>query len=377
MTNMFTPYWIPLLNEISRLAGERGWQFRAVALCDRESNRRWELGKDEYGFEYAILPGWQGVTSERGGTPRLNRGAFKALWDYSPDVVITSGYDAIAYWQAFIYAKVTGRKFILRSGTTLLSMGSNTGIRGRLKKFIVEGADGFIAYGTKAKEYLESLGADSYRIKICLNTVDMKYFRDRALQVRAGEGFKERRAGFPELLLLYSGQLIERKGLSRVLLSLGRLKDRDIGLIILGSGPQEAELKRLCGQSGLTNVYFEGFRNQEELPGYYALADALVLPSIEEAWGLVVNEALASGQYVLCSKYAGAGYDLITQGFNGELIDPDDTDGLTESIKSLKDNIGVIKERRDEISRRADEEFGVEISARGFIEAASQALGTP
>ena len=367
LTNMFTPYWVPLLNEISRIAGERGWQFRAAAISGVESNRDWRLEADKFGFDAAVIRGLDGKTTERGLTVRLNWGVFRELSGYNPDVIVTSGYDSIAYWQAFFYARATGRKFVLRSGTTMMSTKSVRGIRGLMKRVLVKGSDGFIAYGTRAKEYLERIGADSSRINICINTVDMEYFRERAGLGRACKDFPERRGGYPEFLMLYSGQLIRRKGLSRVLAAIDRLQDPEIGLIVVGSGPQEAELKRFCERRGL-NVYFEGFKQQDGLAEYYALADALVLPSIDEVWGLVVNEALAAGQYVLCSKYAGAGHDLIRPGWSGELFDPDDIDALAYAIRRLKENAADVRERREEISRQAVREFGIERSARAFIE---------
>jgi len=79
---------------------------------------------------------------------------FRILLECKPDVIITSGYDDLAYWQAFLYCEIFRKKFILWDSTTLLSVGSIKGIRGRLKKIIIRGADGYIAYGTKAKEYL-------------------------------------------------------------------------------------------------------------------------------------------------------------------------------------------------------------------------------
>ncbi len=374
ITNMFTPYWVPLLNEISRLAAERGWAFRAAALSGMESNRAWRLNADKCRFDAAVIRGLDVKTSERGLAVRLNWGMLKELSGYNPDVIITSGYDSIAYWQAFLYARATGRKFVLRSGTTMMSAGSVRGARGLLKRLLIKGSDGFIAYGTKAKEYLECIGADGSRINICINTVDMEYFREGAKTGRGSVDFARRRGSYPEFLMLYSGQLIRRKGLSRALAAIDRLHDPDIGLIVVGSGPQEAELKRFCEGRGL-NVYFEGFKQQDSLPEYYALADVFVLPSIDEVWGLVVNEALAAGQYVLCSKYAGAGYDLIRPGWSGELFDPDDTDGLAEAIMRLKASAPKIRERRDEISRRAVGEFGIERSAQAFIEAFESVWG--
>ena len=59
----------------------------------------------------------------------------------------------------------------------------------------------------------------------------------------------------------------------------------------MGSGPKEKEFKEFCKKKDLDNIFFEGFKQQEELPKYYALADIFILPSFKEVWGMVVNEA--------------------------------------------------------------------------------------
>ena len=370
ITNIISPYRIPLFNTIS----ERGnFYFKVVALAEREKNREWELSENKIKFDYQILPGWHWFIwrKKKEITIHLNRGVFKALLKYKPDVIITSGYDDLAYWQAFLYCKIYRKKFILWNSTTLLSVGSIKGIRGRLKKIIIKGADKYIAYGTKAKKYLEYFGAESNKIYTSTNTVDMEYFRSKVEEYRNEDGFKMERKQYPKYLLLHIGQLIKRKGLSQVLKALECLKDSEIGLLIVGSGPEESSLKEFCKEKKLNNVFFEEFQQQDELAKYYALADIFILPSFEEVWGLVVNEALASGLYVLSSKYAGASYDLIKEGWNGEIFEPGNVDEITELIKKTKDEIKNIREKRNDISQHACREFSIDNSARGFIEAIS------
>jgi len=367
LTNMFTPYMVPLFNAVAKNCVEHGWKFKAVSLCERESNRGWDLSKDQYGFDYTVLPGWQGSTSERGSTFRINVGVFEILRAFKPDVVIANGYDSIAAWQAFIYCKVFGIKYVIRNGTTMMSVGSVTGLRGFLKKIIIGRSDGYIAYGKKAAEYLKHFGADVEKISISINTVDMNYFRERIFNIRNDESFIGRRSRYPRFLLLYSGQLVKRKGVIELLNALKVLDEKELGLIVLGSGPLEMELKQFCLDKGLSNVYFEGFKQHEELARYYALADVLILPSLEEVWGLVVNEALAAGQYVLCSKYAGAGYDLITDGFNGELFDPKEISSFPAVIRHTQARLKEIQSRRINISERAAKEFSIERAAQGLI----------
>src|SRR5439155_25479306 len=76
--------------------------------------------------------------------------------------------------------------------------------------------------------------------------------------------------------------------------------------------------EQLAAKRGLNSeVRFLGFRNQSELPGFFALADVFVLPSRHEPWGLIVNEAMAAGCAVVVSSDVGAATDLVTDGLNG------------------------------------------------------------
>lgn len=366
ITNIISPYRIPLFNVIS----EKGnFCFKVVALAEREKNREWKLSENKIKFDYQILPGWHWFIwgKKKEITIHLNRGVFKTLLKYKPDMIITSGYDDLAYWMGFLYCKIFKKKFILWNSTTLLSAGSIEGIRGRLKKIIIRGADKYIAYGTKAKEYLEYFGAEGDKIYIGTNTVDMEYFRSRVEEYRNKDGFLKEREQFPKYLLLHVGQLIKRKGVLQILKALECLKDSEIGLLVVGSGPEESNLRDFSKEKKLKNVFFEGFHQQDELPKYYALADVFVLSSFEEVWGLVINEALASGLYVLSSKYAGASYDLIKEGWNGEVFNPNNIEEIVKLINQVKDKIEDIRKKLENISQHACREFSIERSAREFI----------
>jgi glycosyltransferase involved in cell wall biosynthesis len=368
ITNIISPYRIPLFNAISK---DANFDFKVVALAEREKNREWQIIKEKIKFDYQVLFGWHWFIwgEKREVAIHLNRGVFKMLFKNNPDIIITSGYDSLAYWQAFLYGKVFRKKFILWNETTLLSVGSLRGIRKLLKKIIIKGSDKYIASGVEAKKYLEYFGAELKNIYISIDTVDVNYFRNTTLKDRNNKDYLVRRKKYPEYLLLYVGQLIRRKGIIQVLKALDYLRDPEIGLLIVGSGPLEKELKKFCEEKKLNHIFFEEFQQQEMLPKYYALADIFILPSFEEVWGLVVNEALASGLYVLSSKYAGASYDLIKEGWNGEIFDPNDVTEIVELIKRIKGDIKNLRKQKDSISQDACKEFNMESSAQEFVKA--------
>ena len=366
ITNIISPYRIPLFNFIA----EKGVvNFKVIALAEKEENRKWEILRDKIKFDYRVLPGWHSFIwgKKREVAIHINKGITKVLRKYNPDVVITSGYDSLAYWQAFLYCKLHRKKYFLWNGTTLLSAGSTTGVRGLLKRIIVKGADRYIAYGTKAKEYLEYLGAKAENIYISTNTVDMEYFQSKVVEYRNTDSFMKERKKYPKYLLLYVGQLIRRKGIIQVLKALDSLGDPDIGFIIVGSGPEEKNLKTFCKKNKLQNIFFEGFKQQNELSKYYALADVFILPSFEEVWGLVVNEALAIGLYVLSSKYAGASYDLIKEGWSGDVFDPHNIEEIVKLIIQAKGKIKDIRKRREVISQHTCRDFSIGRSAEAFF----------
>jgi len=101
----------------------------------------------------------------------------------------------------------------------------------------------------------------------------------------------------------------------------------------------------------------------------YAMADVFIRPSFKEVWGLVVNEALTSGLYVLCSDRAGAVYDLIREGWNGALFDSHNVENLATLIRRTKEQVEEIRARREAISEHACREFSIERSAKAFFDA--------
>ncbi len=366
VTNIIPPYRIPLYNYIYLI---KHFDFKVIALGEKEANRDWKIPKNKIEFNYKILPGFHKFIWSKEIAIHLNWGLWKAILKYDPDIVITSGYDMLAYWEAFLYCKIFKKKFILWNGTTLLSSKKTRGFKSHLKQIIIRGADRYITYGTKAAEYLIHMSAPTGRIHVGINTGDMNWFRKKVKEFNQDENIRIERSKYPNILMLYVGRLSNNKGVFQILKALIELQDTDIGLLIVGSGPQGKELKQLCKDQKLKNVYFKGFQQQDSLPRFYAVADFLILPTFKEVWGLVVNEALASGLYVLCSDRAGAAYDLIKEGWNGILFDPHSIEELITLIRKAKEQIEDIRARRQAISEHACQEFSIECSAKAFSDA--------
>ncbi len=103
-------------------------------------------------------------------------------------------------------------------------------------------------------------------------------------------------------------------------------------LIVLGDGEQRTELESLIRDEPVADVILAGFRQLEDLPAYYGMSNLFIHIPIQEQWGLVVNEAMASGLPVLVSSGCGCAYDLIKQGVNGHVVDPKDLEAISKAM---------------------------------------------
>jgi len=107
----------------------------------------------------------------------------------------------------------------------------------------------------------------------------------------------------------------------------------------VGDGPRRTALEAQVARLDLGgHVRFPGFCQYDELPAYYGLADALVLASTHEQWGLVVNEAMAAGLPVLVSERCGCAPDLVVEGETGYTFDPYDEAAIADAVGRLPED---------------------------------------
>ena len=134
-------------------------------------------------------------------------------------------------------------------------------------------------------------------------------------------------------MILSIGQFIHRKGFD-ILLQAAKQLPEDVKIHIVGGQPTQ-EYQELCRELGLTNICFDGFMKKQTLIRYYQASDLFVLPTREDIWGLVINEAMAYGLPVITTDRCVAGLDLVENGVNGYIVPVADVDALADSINTL------------------------------------------
>jgi glycosyltransferase involved in cell wall biosynthesis len=215
-------------------------------------------------------------------------------------------------------------------------------------------ADGLITVCQALKDRLVELGTEAERVTVLRNGVDLELFRplDRT-QARATLGLTRRTLGSV-------GHLIERKGHHHAIRALASLPDTD--LLIVGAGPEKANLVRLADETGVGDrVRFLGAVDQSQLPAIYNALDALVLASSREGWANVLLEAMACGTPVVASAVWGTP-EVVACREAGVLMHILDCEGVAAGVEQL---FADLPDRT--ATRRYAEQFSWDATTQGQL----------
>lgn len=328
ITNMVPPYRAPVFRALHEQLGPG---LEVLLLSEREKNRWWTAQANS--LPARVLLGKHLFFPGRDWALHFNTGISRAIRSHAPNVVVISGWDNPSYWMALGSAKVLGIPVVLWSGSHRLSGRSQRGPIRWLKERFVRAADAYLSYGSMAADYLVELGAPRDRIVVGSNAVESAIFASCSVQ----SGARERQGSHDKLIVLFSGQLIARKGLDILIRALSRASS-SAHLWVIGNGPERANCEKLAGELLPGRAQFLGERQYAELPAIYAAADLFVMPSLVEVWGLVLNEAMASGLPVISSRQAGATADLVVGKETGLTFDATSIDDLAAQLTMMLGN---------------------------------------
>lgn len=370
VTNIPTPYRIPLFNELARQLECAGYALKVAFSATGYARRKWEIDLGECRFEYAILHGRKlrlgSAENVVFGFPGLGR-----LIDCErPVVVVTSGFSP-ATTELWFRNLVRRTPYVIWSGAIDSPGRPISRLRRWQRTLLVRRAAGFVAYGSRARDYLVSLGAEEKRIHIGINAVDIGFFSRQVDKWRARVEKEDRH----ELLTI--GAIAQGKRLDLLLKAAAVLSRSrsDFGIRFVGEGPERDRLETLTAELGLgKHVRFEGYCQKGEIPRFLAAATCFLFPSNYDIWGLVLVEAMAAGVPCIASIHAGATHDLIREGQTGFAMDFADSASVAERIAWILDNpaeaAGIGRAGRSFV----EENVTLEVSARGFVDAIRAAV---
>lgn len=244
----------------------------------------------------------------------------------SYDAIIIGAYHTPTARIAIEYMRIKHIPFIISSDGGFIK--SENQFKYLIKKHYIGSASAWLSTGNATTEYLCHYGADKNKVwqypftSVLEKDVLAEPIRAEDKQkLRAELGIKE------EKIFISVGQFIHRKGFD-ILINAAKDMERSYGFYIIGGTPTPDYLK-LIEENNLSNVHFLSFMDKKSLGKYYMAADIFVLPTREDIWGLVVNEAMCYGLPVITTDRCVAGLEMVEKNQNGLII-------LVDSVKELR-----------------------------------------
>lgn len=267
----------------------------------------------------------------------------EALQKYEAALKMIAGFDAVLCYDPWAKRSRALQRLCMRKRVPYVlnadgALSINTSfIKKTVKTFYVKRAALCFAGCKRAEEYFLTYGAKKGKI---VRHPFTSLSEDAILREPPTEeekkGYKARLGIDPDAnVVLAVGQFIHRKGFD-LLLKAWRKTSGRAHLFIVGGGPLESEYEHQVCEDELKNAHILGFKTSDELALYYLAADVFVMPTREDIWGLVVNEAMSRAVPVISSDMCTAGLELIDDGVNGFIYHVYDTDKLAECINSVR-----------------------------------------
>ncbi len=342
LTEIPAPYRIPLFNALAERV-----ELEVVFLAARNPDRPYGLHEDELRFPHRVLA--HRDLTLGGRWLILNRGVVGTI--RGADVVVVGGWNQPAFLLTLAQARVSRTPAIGWIESTLTDRRSAR--TGTAKRLVAQMCTAFVVPGTAAREYVRAL-APHARVEIAPNAVDGALFASR---VDDREALRSQ-LGVKSCCFLYVGRLAPEKGVDVLMRAFAGINGE---LVIAGTGPEEGRLRGLAPPQ----TRFLGHIDRDELPAWYAAADALVLPSLSEPWGMPLNEAAAAGLPLVASDAVGAARELVEDGRNGFVVPAGDVAALHDALGRLTG---------DEELRRAAGARSRELAAQFTPEAWAEAV---
>jgi len=333
-TNMPTPYQLDFFQALSKQ-----FSLQVTYFTERETDRQWKLPVTDNAYTTRVLKNgalarW---IQRRIVSFHFSRQIITLLRKEEAPYVIVNG----TYWSpntvlVMLMSYRRKKKVYLYAEPVFPT-------HNRLAHFIKKHVlmlplryctHGILAIGKKAVEGYKAYGYTKEIHNIPYN-IDTSLFDRPALNASKLENLRRQyqiEAG--ETVFLSSGALVQRKGMDTVIKAfMQTAANKKAHLFILGEGPERPALEKLI--AGNTHIHLVGFCEKQEVPYYFALADVFVFASKYDGWGLVINEALAAGLAIVCSRETGAAADKLIHGYNALLCDAGSVDDFSMNMEIL------------------------------------------
>ncbi len=357
ITNIPSPYRVDFFAYLQKHYPE--YEFHIIFSGAGMENRKWSVELAELSH-YHFLKSKTLIIRKRFDDRYvfLPVGVEKLLAEIKPDLVFAMEYNPTIL-RAVHWCRKKRIPFISWTDGTLNSEKNIGKVQRLSRSYIIKRAAAFVASSTASKQAQIAYGRMREMFSLLSD--------GRHSEISARKGRLQRKG------TSVCGKPDPEKGLDLLLPALAETSE-DIHLTIVGEGQERELLTEQAGKLGITDrIRFLGYVEGEPLRELYHNADVFILPTREDCFGLVILEAMCASLPVISSKYADGAFDLVAEGENGYIVDPEDTHAFAEDRSDFADE-NRLKEMGTRSYERAHA-FAFEEVAKGCIDALCYVMG--
>lgn len=355
VTNIPAPYRVPVYNRIAKIFGN---DFLVIYCAKLEENRHWDLP----GIEYQAIFLKENIYKKKDGYNFVhnNPDVLQCFIKFRPDVIITTGFNP-THLYAWFYTLFFRKKHIPMTDGWLYSESTLSILHQMIRRIVFKTSNTFIGASKNSLSLYESYGIKKDKLFQSHLCIDNKNFINNV-------SFENR-----PYHVMFSGQFHEIKQpffFTEIVVELSK-KVKNFKVLILGDGPLKNQFFEKLDFHNV-DYHYAGYVSQNDLPKYYASSKLFLFTTRLDAWGLVVNEALASGTPVISTPYAGVINDLLIDNFNGRILEID-LNTWSNIISDILYNHDLWNTFSLNATRSV-QNFNFDSAAQGIIEASQKAF---
>ncbi|MCK4649612.1 glycosyltransferase family 4 protein [Candidatus Pacearchaeota archaeon] len=336
--NILAPYRLPLFEEISKK-----YNLEVIFCKENSKDRLWTTSLDKYTFKHKILKN----ISLKGFV--INFGLIKYLVKQNFDcyILAKSSESFLSLLTCCFFAKLKRKPIFIWTGEKEENYKSRNKMGKVIKslkkiylRLLLNISTGFLCYSLKSKEFMKSL---NNKKTIFVGTQIMpKCLLPELKKILKPVKWKNKK------IILHLGYLRKDKGIQYLIQAFNRLNQKDVLLLIVGDGEYKNELRKLAKENN--NIKFFDYAEGIEKANFYSMADFFVFPTLDDAWGFVINESLYYNVPIITTN-AAAGCELINENKTGLTINPESKKEIHLAIKKLLNDPKLLLDMKKNIKK--------------------------
>ncbi len=363
----YGPYHLARLCSFHKYCNNMGWEVVGIELAREEAEYAWKAKVE--GLTFKVISVVESQPLEQVKFSHLLHHLYAILSQAKPEILVIAGYARPSMLATLLWSLWNQKPAVLLTATKQ-DDAPRSWWSESIKRWLLKRYKAALVGGQPQKRYLMELGMPADAIFLGYNVVGNDFYHPNKI--------KSLPVPIHKSYFLAVNRFVPKKNLFLLISSYAAYRQaagsNAWDLVLCGDGQLYPQIEKYITKLALEDaVHLPGFLQQEELLPYFAHAHCFIHASVQEQWGLVVNEAMAAGLPVIVSNSCGCFEDLIIEGINGFGFAPENSQQLTNLM--LKMSSGQLNlKSMGEASLKHIQNFSPDYFAQGLMQAVEYTL---